>query len=275
MTVGIGLLCSDGRDANKILLAADMRASYGTVSSNDQTAKLTELPKFYAAALAGKISQCEDVIAELHYRMEQITEPEIAPELVRRAISDSYFKVYTEMAEQELRNGPRITLDQFWHDSALVPSVRQAADRILKLIEVDVSLIVAGFYRNTPVQFVAEGGATVDVRAEITPGNAVIGSGQMAALNWLNYRKQNWSLGLAQSLLHLTEAKQFSEVEQTVGPLRQTILLWHGGRKALNWTTEAQNLLQGWWHKFGLPLSDGLKDEKYNQNVRDIFGITQ
>lgn len=70
MTVGIGLLCSDGKDGNRILLAADMRASYGPRSSNDQTAKLTELPRFYAAAFAGTISQCEDVIAELHHQME-------------------------------------------------------------------------------------------------------------------------------------------------------------------------------------------------------------
>lgn len=272
MTVGIGLLCSN---AKKILLAADMRASYGAVTSNDQTAKLTELPKFYSAVFAGTISQCEDVIAELYHRMEQITDTGIAPEQVRHAISDSYLQVYTEMAEQELRNGPRITLDQYRHDNALVPSVRQTAEKILKSIEIDVSLIVAGFYRDTPVQFVANGGVGVDVRAEITPGNAVIGSGEMAALNWLNYRKQNWTLGLAHSLLHLTEAKQFAEVEQTVGEFRQVVLLWPGGCKPLGWTSDAQEMAQGWWNKFSLPLSDQLEEEQYNEHVRKVFGLTQ
>jgi NAD(P) transhydrogenase len=81
---------------------------------------------------------------------------------------------------------------------------------------VDADLIVAGFYKDQPVQLVAGGGTSLKVRVEITPGNAVIGSGAIAALNRLNYRKQNYMLGLAHSLLNLTEAKQFAEVEQSV-----------------------------------------------------------
>ena len=111
------------------------------------------------------------------------------------------------------------------------------------------------------------------VAAEITPGNAVIGSGAMAALNWLNYRKQNIHFGLAHSLLHLTEAKQFAEVEKTIGPLRHAALLWPGGCKPLDWTEEVQELTQGWWTKYGLLLSDGLEDESYNQAVRKTFAL--
>jgi hypothetical protein len=49
MTIGIGLLCASGK---YILLAADTRASYGTVTSNDQTAKSFDLPANYFGLVA-------------------------------------------------------------------------------------------------------------------------------------------------------------------------------------------------------------------------------
>jgi len=35
-----------------------------------------------------------------------------------------------------------------------------------------------------------------------------------------------------------------------------------------------QELIQEWWNKYGLPLSDRLEEEKYNQAARDAFGLT-
>ena len=268
MTIGIGLLCAGGKC---ILLAADTRASYGTVSSNDQTAKSFDLPSKYFGLVAGSLSQCEDVIAELYHRMKQLLDHHLAPEQVRRCILDSYGKVYAELADEELRNKFKFTLDDWKHDTKLVPSLREEAKAHLESVEVDVDLIVAGFYNGTPVQFVANGGDRSNVRSEVTPGNAVIGSGSIAALNWLNYRKQNCHLGLAHSLLHLTEAKQFAEVEQTVGPWRHVILLWPDNFKALE---GGQELLQEWWDKYGLPLSDALENEKHDRDVKDVFGLT-
>ena len=182
----------------------------------------------------------------------------------------SYRRIYLALADEALRNGPRITFDQYLHDKKLVSSVRVDADNVLKSLEVDVDLIVAGFYKGSPVQLIATGGVSVNTRMEITPGNALIGTGATAALNWLNYRKQNYTLGLAHSLFHLTEAKQFAEVEQSVGPWRQMILLWPGGFRPLEGGDE---LMQGWWNKYGLPLSDGLEEEKHNRDVREVFRV--
>jgi hypothetical protein len=268
MTVGIGLLCDRGRH---ILLAADMRASYG-VSQNDQTGKLFDLPFNFCGAIAGTIGWCDEIISELHWKMGKLPENQLGAEKIREAILDSYTKIYVMLSDQELRNRLKITFDQYRHDKNLVRRVRLAADEVLQAIEVDVDLIVAGFIKAGPVQFVAHGGTSVRINPEITPGNAVIGSGSIAALNWLNYRKQNYSCGLAHSLLHLTEAKQFAEVEQTVGPMRQIALIWPGGWKGLE---GGDALVQGWWNKYGLPLSNGLEDEKHNLDMRDTFGITQ
>jgi 20S proteasome alpha/beta subunit len=267
MTVCIGLVCDHGKH---ILLGADMRASYGSATTNDQTAKVFDLPANLCAAISGTISQCEDVISELHHRMTQLPQPEIAGEQVRQCVRDSYFQVYSEMADRALRNDLRITFDQYLHDKALVMKVRRTAENVLKALEVDVGLIVAGFYKGQPIQLVVEGGTSLSARLEISPGNAVIGSGSFAALNWLNYRRQNISCGLARSLFHLTEAKQFAEVEHGVGPLRQMLVMWPGGWKGLEGGSE---LIQGWWNRYGLPISTGLEDDKYNQAVRDIFGL--
>jgi hypothetical protein len=268
MTVCLGLVCSSGKH---ILLAADTRGSYGSVTSNDQTAKLFHLPVKYCGAVAGTLSQCEDVISELYHRMAQISEVEIAPDQVRKCLQDSYEQIYSVLADEALWNEFKITLEDYKHDKKLVRKLRSAAREHLKSLEVDVDLIVAGFYKDSPVQLIATGGSSLKIRSEITPGNAVIGTGHIAALNWLNYRKQSIHLGLAHSLFHLTEAKQFAEVEQSVGPLRQMMLLWSGGFKPLEGGDE---LMQGWWNKYGLPLSDGLEYEKHNQAVRDVFRLT-
>jgi len=274
MTVCIGLLCGSGK---YILLGSDTRGSYGNVTSNDEMGKLFDLPANYFGAIAGTVSYCEDIIAELHHRMKQLPDPELAPQQVRECIRESYHQVYLESAKQALENGPRITLEQYWHDAKLAPRIRKQADHVLKSIEIEGAVIVSGFYKGNPAQFVAEPDpndhSTLRIANEITPGNAVIGSGSFAALNWLNYRKQNVHLGLAHSILHLTEAKQFAEVERTVGPFRQMVLLWNGGFKPLDWTSEIQQLTQAWWNRYGLPLSDGLEDESHNEAVRKVFGL--
>lgn len=274
MTVCIGLVCGNGKH---ILLAADTRGSYGNVTSNDEMAKLFDLPAGYFGAISGIGGYCEDIISELYHRMKNIPDAEIAPEQARECIRESYWQVYLELAKEALLSGPKITIDQYWHDRKLVPKVRKEAKDTLRSIDVKGSLIVAGFYKGSPVQFVAgpdpNDPTALVVSTEITPGNAVIGSGSTAALNWLNYRRQNIHFGLAHSLLHLTEAKQFAEVEKTVGPLRHAVLLWSGGYKALDWIDDAQKLVQAWWHKYGLPLSDGLEDESHNEAVRKTFGL--
>ena len=269
MTVCIGLVCNH---AKNILIAADTRASYGTVTSNDQAAKLFDLPAKYFGAVAGTLGQSEDVISELYHRMEQLNQEEIAPELTRKCILDSYDQIYAALADEALRNDPRVTLEQYLRDKKISAKVRQYAREVLKELEVDVDLIVAGFYKGAPVQFVASGGTRLKITPEITPGNAVIGSGAIAALNWLNYRKQNHHLGLAHSILHLTEAKQFAELDHAVSPWRHMVLLWQNGFKPLE---GGDGLIQSWWNKYGLPLSDGLEQDSHNQAACAAFGLQQ
>src|ERR1700688_3102265 len=105
MTICIGLVCNH---AKNILIAADTRASYGTVTSNDQAAKLFDLPGMHFGAVAGTLSQCEDVISELYHRMAALNEKEIAPDVTHRCILDSYFQIYATLADEAMRNDPRI-----------------------------------------------------------------------------------------------------------------------------------------------------------------------
>ena len=126
MTVGIGLVCGGGK---YILLGADTRASYDAATSNDQAAKFYELPSNYCLIGAGTLGQCADIVAEVYHRMSQITEPEIAPELTRKCILDSYDQVYSALADEALRNDPRISLDEYKHDKKLSSKVRQYAGK--------------------------------------------------------------------------------------------------------------------------------------------------
>jgi len=91
--------------------------------------------------------------------------------------------------------------------------------------------------------------------------------GQAGTGEWVGSEIACW----APMLLPLTEAKQFAEVESTIGPSRQIALLWPGGWKGLE---SGQEMLQEGWNKYGLPLSDGMEQEKYNQSMRDTFRLT-
>jgi 20S proteasome alpha/beta subunit len=188
MTIGIGLLCDGGK---RILLAADTRASYGQISQHDETGKLFELPFNFCGVIAGTIAWCSELISELHHRMGKLVESEMGAEKIREAIQESYGRIFLLLAEEKLFNGFKINMDQYLHDEHLVQDIRRSAEDALKNLEVDVDLIVGGFIGNGPFLFVVSGGTSVAIRAEISPGNAVIGSGSIAALNWLNYRKQN------------------------------------------------------------------------------------
>src|SRR5258708_3456794 len=131
MTVCLGLVCSSGKH---ILLAADTRGSYGSVTTNDQTAKLFDLPVKYCGAVAGALSQCEDVISELYHRMAQVSDVEIAPDQVRKCLQDSYEQIYSVLADQALWNGFKITMEEYKHDKKLVPKLRAAAREHLRSV---------------------------------------------------------------------------------------------------------------------------------------------
>jgi hypothetical protein len=267
MTICIGLVCDGGK---RILLSADTRASYEALTQNDECGKLFDLPFNFCAAIAGTISWCSEVISELHHQMGKISESDLGPEKINLAIQESYTRAFMLLVEEELRNSFKITRDEYLHDTQIVPSIRSEADEALKRIEIDVDLIVGGFVKGGPILLTAAGGTRVMIRSAVTPGTAVIGTGAMAALNWLNYRKQNAHLGVAHSLLHLTEAKQFAQVDRFISPLRQMVVLWPEGMKPLN---GGQELIQEWWNKFGLPLSDGLEKEQYTEAFLRVFDL--
>jgi hypothetical protein len=148
--------------------------------------------------------------------MAQIPDSEIAPEQVRRCIVDSYDQIYAELADQALRNDLRITLDQYKHDKKLVSKVRQSAQDLLKSLNVDADLIVAGFYKDQPVQLVAGGGTSLKVRVEITPGNAVIGSGAIAALKLVELQEAKLHVGIG-SLIVASNGSQAVRRSRAVG----------------------------------------------------------
>jgi hypothetical protein len=206
--------------------------------------------------------------------MTAIPESDLSPERIRKSILDSYGAVYKTLIDEELRNRFQVTLDEYHHDKKLSPRILKKADEIFKNVPVNVFLIVAGFYKGSPIQFVVDGGLSVKVRPEIMPGNAVTGSGMDAALYWLNYRKQNIHFGLARSLFHLTEAKQFAETNPFVGQFREMVLLSTGSLDPLNWNNDAQQLVQSWWEKHGLLLSDSLEDESHSDAILKILGLS-
>jgi hypothetical protein len=267
MTIGIGLLCQSGKC---ILMGADKRGTYEfQKTANDECGKLFDLPFGFYGAIAGTIGYCEPVISELGHRMELLNENERSVEYIKRELRSALLHTHIDLVQAALMQRCALTLNLYWKNKKIAPDLRQYAQNVIESVQLPVQTIIGGFCRGTPILLVSNG---LEILEEVSPGKALIGGGAQAALYWLAYRRQNLSMSVQRSYLHLVEAKTFAETEKTVGPIAQYILITKDGWKPL----EGQDaFITDWERNYGLQSSAELDSEDKQRKFISAFSISQ
>lgn len=261
VTIGIGLLCEGGKS---ILLGADKRGSYGSMTVNDECGKLFELPHGFQGAISGDISTCEQVISELFERIDKLSQWSV--EFVKKAALEAAQHTHIAMLQGALMKNCGITWDHYLYDRKIVKSVRAHAEAVVRETPLGVQAIIAGFNRQSPILLVST--EDFDWREEVSPGIALIGSGSGAAQYWLNFRRQNYGFSVPRSYCHLVEAKRFSELDRFVGPVAQYVLI---AEKGLRFLEGQDSLVTRWDIEFGLKKTDSLDADLARQKFNEAF----
>jgi len=250
-------------------MGADKRGTYDPIATaNDECGKLFKLPFGFCGAIAGTIGYCEPVISELGHRMDGLKENERSVEYIEREMKAALHHIHLGLVGTALMQECAITISQYWHDEKIVSEVRERAQETIRDTHLPVQLIVGGFHQDTSILLWSN---ELQVWEEVSPGNAVIGSGVIHALNWLGYRRQNIEVSAQRSFMHLVEAKEFSELQKTVGPVAQYVMLTKQGMEPLEGQSD---LLKRWWGAYGLQPSDRLDSAEERAAFLGAFGIS-
>ncbi len=256
MTVGIGVLCEDGRS---VVLASDMRASYpgSSIDPHDLIGKqwhFTQIPRFenVSCAIAGRLGICTDIAYALKRKFWQLSKKKkrIYREDLSRAINAARWQVLHQCYDWELKRRFNAPWNKILHGKAVpeeytiseaIAETRSICDRY----EFKAELIVAGFVDGEPVLFRAS--CKEELQGDASPGVYVIGSlGARAAMNHLNKRGQMIMRGLASTLLHVHEAMEAArqaDKEHIGSPAIYAVISFDRGLWRFN---PESSLLQGW-----------------------------
>ena len=274
MTVCIGMLCDKG---NAILLAADARGSYehpitgSLMTTNEECGKLYDLPHGFYACISGTFNWCEMMVSEIHEQMKPLSEDQRSISWIQKAAGNALSRVYWHYAGQQLKP-LGIGLEEFRHDETLIPSIREEAKTVLYNLALPVGILVAGYDKSNPVLLVSDDRcrSLTDVA---TPWFAALGSGSMAALFWLNFRRQNVHFSLQRSFCHLVEAKLFAQRNDAyVGEIGHFVLIRPGKEKMTE--LGGHELPNKLGREYGLRSTKPLEEEPARMEFADYFKIT-
>ncbi len=231
MTVTIAALCGADSTAQtgSFILCADTLVSWSLhgvpVSGNLGGSKIYNMPNGFYVAVCDDISRASQVVTYLYTEMEkfQSSDPRLI-DLVKNALDRTSEYVRLWMRREVLADYG-LSEDEFLHDAALINRSEIAAE--MKNRAMSTQLTIAGFKdTGVPILLFSD---CVTSQEQAAPGFFCAGgAGDFAALNWLNFRKQNCFMSIQRTFFHVREAKQFSEVCPVVGGLNQTLLLRHG-----------------------------------------------
>ena len=223
MTIGIGVLCEDG---DCMLLASDLRVHRGTTQHDYAGKQWDLLPPFTgAAAVAGKLSLCHDIVSELTERLNQLeAEPDIRVEHVENAVNDARLHILRRRTNWQLRSELGISLSQLHTGKTKsgrllsAETVRRGCE-IVKNTPLEAQLIIAGYFGKPDDRRAAwmKIDRKQDIQSTTTPGFFVIGSGATYAYDHLDWRRQNVDSRLPSSLLHMYEALKQATRDRYVG----------------------------------------------------------
>lgn len=275
MTSIIGLLADtdDKMQTGNILLSADELITYSScgvpISSNRHGGKIYDLPCGFYVAIADDISRSHQVVSFLYNRMGELgIKPGHASttDLVKLALADTanYVKLWIR---KEICADYGVSEDEFLHDPNLNERENIRAD--LKAAVIATQLIIAGFgINNSPILFYSD---CINTEEQTSPGFFCGGSGNTAALNWLNFRGQTCFMGTQRSFYHLREAQEFARLSRAVGSSFVTLLLTPGNPAKPITIDEDSLFLQDWAKEFytkeTLPLDSQERRDKFASSL--------
>jgi hypothetical protein len=269
MTVTAGILCGKG---NEILLSSDKKISWGASTTNTGGSKIYDLPLNLWGAVADDVSWTHIFISKLCDELRSVSDDAKALDSVKLAMQRSGIYMFKWMRGEILEKEVGITEDEFLHDSKLSPRLRRKADRVLKIENLPIEVIIAGYTSVHCVFFYTDGRQIVE---QSSPGIFTGGSGGPLAQNWLNFRKQNVHFSCQRSFIHLQEALIFAGLDPFVGADYGVFLLRRGktaeqmnlqGTGRENWARDAAS-------RVSLRKTDGFDDPAEDSKFRAAFGI--
>ncbi len=231
MTLGIGVLCDHGET---MVIGSEKRATYGAtgnvpIGPNDECGKQFYLkPHRVFVSVAGSMSTCHAVYAQLAHLIDHLKEPnKIPPELMMTLIDEARFHELRRVYNWQMKRKMGVTLHE-WATGKLPRGIKMH-DLIVKYgLEIlnhtpfKCELIVAGFVGEHGLFFRAA--QKEIIQEETSPGVYAIGIGQADTMRHLNKRGQNVHMTLPRTLLHVYEALYLSQ-SQYVGPPPELLLV--------------------------------------------------
>jgi hypothetical protein len=245
MTIGIGLICAEGR---YILLCSDTRFirvdENGTiVSTCDGIQKIRELPNACYACTSDNLSECDELIKSLTSRFP-LANDYISLKTILREIHHS---LKTEYLNDLLFSQIGITHDSYLE---ILKDREGMAAEVSKIINNPMrpaaKLCIGTFHQGKPVLFKYFGNKGTSVPC-CTASMSIIGSKEKDAQHSLASAHQNPFCSLPKSFTNIYQAKKSVECDD-IGPGTDIALLSAKGGRLLD-----RNKIENW--------SSGTEDE--------------
>ncbi len=246
MTIAIAAMCGNTHASQRgnIIVCTDTLISWGNHTSNTSGTKLYDLPHGFFATTASDVSRCRQFCGYLYAQLAKFeASDEAFVELVRLAIEDANQEFRASQLLTHLATFP-VTKAEFLTDPDLV--FRQQIIDEWRALSPEIDVIICGFSGGSPMIVRTDGR---HIQECMVPGFACSGSGESAALDWLNFRKQHGAMSVQRTYYHVREAHDYASLSIGVGELCNMLLLRPnepyvdiGACTPLRWSMD-QNLL--------------------------------
>ncbi len=213
MTIGIGVLASEDKKPDHIVLVSDTMGSYEDAYSTSELHKGYHFQDvdLYAVA-AGSIDRASEFMAALHEGFKVLPADRTYGDVVRMAIH--CFHGY-KLSRFSMEIGPRLmfTYDQWFQ--MMDPEFRTSVLQEWTGFDIGFDLIVGSFARNIgshgQALLLHVSGQEGKVEPVNFPGVCAIGTGAENARFWMSYRKHKLSVSVKRAAYHAYEAKLMAE----------------------------------------------------------------
>lgn len=221
MTVCIGSICNMEKIPGAIMLGLDLRITYTmngmVLGKHDLTSKFFELPYGFSGLVAGTIPRCEFLISWLWESMSKLApvSENLQVDHIVGAARNATNQLMLSLFDRELVNKFGMTRNE-WIDRHSDAVLKLEGRELLRKINPDVSCLVAGFIRSTPVLLRLAGKNPPE---EIVSHTA-IGIGAKFAMEKLAIRMQGPYCSIQRTALAFSEALRFAKkkCDGYVGP---------------------------------------------------------
>jgi 20S proteasome alpha/beta subunit len=261
MTLCIAAKCADHVTDRNVVFCFDKRVETD-VAGSEVGFKFRKVSTHWVAMLAGQVGRAEELIGlyTTHLQDRLLAEFEVPDEL---RIPVQKFK--NKLANEYVHTMLGISYEDFLQrgQSSLPSTLFENMATDIARLGINCQLILVPI-KPQPCKhiFIVDTDGSLSVHNDF----AAIGTGGTNAYSWLSYRNQNQHTSIAETIVHILEAKKFAENAPGVG--KQTVILWideNGKMKTPNGIDDA-GLANKLWLRFG-----PRKVSKIKQSVKDEF----